>query len=426
MNIALSATGLAVMLGITLGWTHRLHAVVGAACGAAVLAAGGLITAADVTTTVSVMWRPLVTITSVMLMTACARHVGLFSVFAEVVEPYTRGPVRRAFAVVFALSALTASLLSNDAAILVLTPTVIALLRTVYPRRHGKFTLAFSFAVFYAAGVAPLVTSNPMNVVVASHAGIAFNAYALRMIPIALVGWLIAYYFLAREFAAELEDEAPAIGAWPEARARLGTGGLLMLIAMAGVMLAYPIISFLDGPLWAVAAAGASVGVVAALGVTAPAGRREAARSISRDVSWDLLPLLAAVLLLASGLARAGVVDVLARLYHDGATALPTVGVVSALGAATINNHPMAMLGTLAAERAGGDMHLVLAGLIGGDLGPRLAPIGSLAGLMWISMLRRHGIGLSIRRFIIIGAKVTVPCLAASLAMLWLMQYAGW
>jgi arsenical pump membrane protein len=426
VTIALATAALAVMLAITLGWRHRLHAVAGAAAGAAVLAAGGLIGSDDVATTAAVLWRPAVTITAVMLMTAGARQVGLFSWFAELVEPTTRGPVRRAFARVFALSALVASLLSNDAAILVLTPTVIALLRTVYPRRHGKFTLAFSFAVFYAAGVAPVVTANPMNVVVASHADIGFNAYALRMIPVAVLCWLVSYWLLAREFAAELGDEAPAIGEWPAQRARLGRGGAALLVAMGAVMIAYPVISFFDGPLWAVAAAGASIGCVAAL-AAAPSGRRGAtARALRDDVSWELLPLLAAVLLVASGLARAGVVDALAQLYQRGGLALPTVGAVSALGAAAINNHPMAMLGTLAAERAGGDPYLTLAGLIGGDLGPRLLPMGSLAGLMWMAMLRRHAVELSVWRFIAVGARVTAPCLVATLGALWLMQRAGW
>jgi arsenical pump membrane protein len=393
---------------------------VGAASGVAVLAAGRLISRDDVAETMRALWRPLITITSVMVMTACARHVGIFSLLAEIVEPTTRGPVRRAFRVVFVLAALTASLLSNDAAILVLTPTVITLLRTVYPKRHPKFTLAFSFAVFYAAGVAPLVTGNPMNVVVADHAGIGFNAYAVRMIPVSVVGWVIAYFVLAREFAAELDDQAPALGAWPTERARLGPDGVLVLLAMIAVLLAYPVISYLDGPLWAVAATGA--GLASATAISVARSRSAAVRAIAGDVSWELLPLLAAVLLLATGLANAGVVDVLASLYRDGPAPLPTVGLVSAVGAAAINNHPMAMLGTLAVERAGGGTYLTLAGLIGGDLGPRLLPMGSLAGLMWMSMLRRHGIDLSVRRFVKVGFRVTVPCLAASLLLLWLIQ----
>ncbi|MBK7533986.1 MAG: hypothetical protein IPI49_01175 [Myxococcales bacterium] len=437
MALPWALAALTVMLSITLGWRHRASALAGAGAGVALLFLGGLLGPSDLRATAVVLWRPLLTITSVMLMTACARHVGLFAALAELVEPTTRGPVRRAFRLVFVISALTASLLSNDAAILVLTPTVITLLRTVYPRRHPKFTLAFSFAVFYSAGVAPLVTGNPMNVVVASHAGIGFNAYALTMVPVAVVGWLVAYPLLARQFALELADEAPALGAWPSAPARLGARGMVVVLAMAAVLAAYPVISYFDGPLWMVATIGAVVCVLTAMQVpvgadpTAVASTHGAAtpsalRVIAGETSWELLPFLAAVLLVASGLAKAGLADALAEVLRASPAPLPTMGLLSAAGAAAINNHPMAMLGSMAVSQLGHGAEanaLTLAGLVGGDLGPRLLPIGSLAGLLWIGALRRHGVELTVRRFIHIGVVVTVPSLLASLATLWLMTY---
>jgi Na+/H+ antiporter NhaD/arsenite permease-like protein len=63
----------------------------------------------------------------------------------------------------------------------------------------------FAFAVFSAAGVAPLVISNPMNLIVAEYAGIGFNEYAARMIPIAVVGWVTTYAVLRIIFRSELQ-----------------------------------------------------------------------------------------------------------------------------------------------------------------------------------------------------------------------------
>jgi arsenical pump membrane protein len=61
---------------------------------------------------------------------------------------------------------------------------------------------------------------------------------------------------------------------------------------------------------------------------------------------------------------------------------------------------------------------LILAALIGGDLGPRLLPIGSLAGLLWLDSLRRQGVYISASRFILVGLPVTIPSLGLSLLML--------
>ena len=61
------------------------------------------------------------------------------------------------------------------------------------------------------------------------------------------------------------------------------------------------------------------------------------------------------------------------------------------------------------------------AALIGGDIGPRLLPIGSLAGLLWMDLLRRAGVTISIGKFVKVGTVVLLPTLAVSLLLLWLL-----
>jgi arsenical pump membrane protein len=94
------------------------------------------------------------------------------------------------------------------------------------------------------------------------------------------------------------------------------------------------------------------------------------------------------------------------------------IGISSALGSALLNNHPMAILNALAIRNLpDGTQHLVLAALIAGDLGPRLLPMGSLAGLLWLD-LHREGIKISVAHFILVGLPVTIPTLALSLFIL--------
>jgi arsenical pump membrane protein len=411
---AVAVLALVLLVGVAVGWSHRAAPAVGAAIGVAVAAAGGLVDGGALSEAGRTLWRPLVTITAVMLMTAAARELGVFDRLAAYIEPRTRGPVRDAFRGVFVLAAVAAALLSNDAAILVLTPAVLTLLKTVYPRRHPRFQVPFAFAVFYAAGVAPLVVGNPMNLVVAERAGIGFNAYALHMIPVALAGGLTSYLLLARMFRDVLSDVAPALGAWPTMPPL--PRAAWVVVAMLGVVLvAYPVVSFLDGPLWVVAASGAVACALAAATAGVPA------RALAGGVSWEILPFLAGVLVVAGALERVGAVDLLAGWYTATPAPLSTIAGVAALGSAVLNNHPMALLGALALERSGGDHTAVMAALIGGDLGPRLLPIGSLAGLLWLAILRRQGVTISFVQFVRIGLVVTPPALIVSVAVLWLV-----
>jgi len=327
--------------------------------------------------------------------------------------PRTRGPVRGAFKFVFVIAALAAATLSNDAAILLLTPVVVELLRTVYPKRNPKFVVPFAFAVFVAAGVAPLPTGNPMNFVVAHRAGIGFNAYALVMIPVAVVGWLVAYHVLAWQFRDVLADEAPALGGAPPAPAPLGRHAILVLAIAGASLAAYPVLAALATPIWPVAA----IAGAACVGVVAHA-KGNVAR-VADGVSWELVPFLFGILVLAAVLARGGVTAHLAEAYAATPAPIASVGTVGAVGSALVGNHAMALIHSHAL--AGGPDALVLAALVGGDLGPRLLPIGSLAGLLWIQQLRRSGVTIPLRTFVTVGAVVTVPSLAASLAALWLV-----
>lgn len=410
--MAAAIAALIATLVIALAWRHAWAPAAGALLGVAIAFTGGAATPSDAEHAARELWRPMLVIVSIMATAACASELGVFAHMAKWIEPRTRGPVRHAFRIVFILSALCAAVLSNDAAILMFTPVVIELLRQVYPKRHGKFVIAFAFAVFVAAGVAPLPTGNPMNLVVAHRAGIGFNEYALHMIPVAIVGWIAAYLALAWFFRDELADEAPALGRMKTV-VPLERSARIVLVALSASVASYPILALVGEPLWIVAVPTALVSTLAALrsGVQL--------RRIAGGVSWELLPFVFGVLVLATALSHAGVTDSLAALYARSPAPLPTVGGVAALGSALINNHPMALLHSV--TLAGSPDAVVYAALVGGDLGPRLLPIGSLAGLLWLHALRVRGVAIPLALFVRVGVVVTVPSLLVSLVALWLL-----
>ena len=169
----------------------RFGPVAAAALGVIVMLAAGILSPPDLAVAAETLWRPFVALLSIMLTASVAERFGVLRHFAALIEPRCVS-VARTFSAVFLLSVVMSAVLNNDAAVLLLTPVVIELVRRRYPGRTDLI-VPFAFAVFAAAGVAPLVISNPMNLVVADLAGIDFNEYALRMIPIALAGWITAF-----------------------------------------------------------------------------------------------------------------------------------------------------------------------------------------------------------------------------------------
>src|SRR5262249_33153079 len=147
----------------------------------------------------------------------------------------------------------------------------------------------------------------------------------------------------------------------------LGRPARVVLITTAASIASYPVLAALGFKPWVVAAPAAGISVIAAW-----TGGASLAR-VARGVSWELVPFLYAILVLATVLARAGVTDQLAHLYRASPAPLPTIGVVGAAGSALINNHPMALIHSIVLE--GAPHRYVFAALVGGDLGPRLLPI---------------------------------------------------
>jgi arsenical pump membrane protein len=384
------------------------------------------------------VWRALVTIGSLMVMTEVAHRTGLLRWAAVRIEACAAS-TRALFVSVFLLGAASATSLNNDAAILLVTPLVLALVRRLYPDRPA-LALPFATAVFASAGVAPLLVSNPMNAIAAEMAGIEFLPYAARMAPVAILVWLSSLAALLVLFRRELATPRPARASGrPPAASAIQRR---MLLLLGGVLAAYAVVGWAGGPVWSVALAGAAVSILLAApvlerrpgypsdatqiraidnGPTEGIGARCAGRlALCREsVSWETLGFLVSILILAGGLRQVGFVDLLAAHYQD--AGVVQVGVSAAVGSAVLNNHPMAILNVMALDGAGAPVDHVFAALVGGDLGPRLFPAGSLAGLLWVDLLRRHGIAISIRRFATTGLVLTAPALAVSLAFLSLL-----
>lgn len=411
---AVTYSTVAVTLGLVIARPRltprfRVSPAMAAMAGVVALAAIGSVRLSDLEWAARTMWRPLLGVVSIMLMSGVARKLGVLDSMAEVVFRDAASS-KRLFARVFLFSAITAAVLNNDSAILLVTPLVVDAAK----KRHPTLVVPLAFAVFLSAGVAPFIVSNPMNMVVATYSGIGFNEYARHMIVPAL-GCAVVTFFVTRfAFRKELATPIdPSLATAGEVTSTpLTSTQRTVLMALAAVVLSYPVVSWFGGPVWIVATVGA------ALLLAIAAGAKVSPKSVVKDeVHYDTLVFLVASLVLSIGLRNVGIVDHLTRMYEGASNA--RIGLVSALGSAVLNNHPMSHLNMFAlSELHGATNHEgVFAALIGGDLGPRLFPMGSLAGLLWIEMLRRAGVETSVRRFLIVGA-ITVPAICVSLALL--------
>jgi len=164
-------------------------------------------------------------------------------------------------------------------------------------------------------------------------------------------------------------------------------------------------------PIWIVALSGASITCLYAYAVT-----REA-RVIASRLDLPILVFMTAVAIVAVAVRNAGLTDQVAEVARqilEDSAELSIIGMsfLSAIIASFINNHSTVSLMIWVVEDLALDRNLeqavVMASLIGADLGPKMLPVGSLAAMMWLRMLSRSGISFSLWTYVKVGVPVTL------------------
>ncbi|GBR03479.1 arsenic transporter [Asaia siamensis] len=347
-----------------------------------------------------------------MVLSEVARQEKLFDWLAASALLHAKGSGRRLFLLVFAVAIVTTAFLSNDATIILLTPPVIAVAQKA---RIDAFPslLACAFVANAASFLLPI--SNPANLVLYGGEPPGLLPWLERfLVPSCLavgVSFILLFALVRREIASRFTGACDLPSLDPIAR--------FVALALFGVIVLLTLVSFLHGPLgWATALSGAGLGVVATM------LRRQSPLPALREISWSVFPLVASLFVLVSAVEQSGVIQKLASLivsYGNGATAILVTGFGLGLLSNVINNLPSGLLAAqLAPLLASHSPALQDALLIGVDLGPNLTLSGSLATVLWLIILRKHGLNISYARFMRYGVILTLPALAASLLVLML------
>ncbi len=383
------------------------------ATGAVFLAtAAGLVTPPEVVAAVGRTGDVLLFFAGLLLLAASAARAGLFGLLLRLVDSWAGGSPRRLLVAVAVGTALVTVALSNDAAVLLFAPAV---LRLVRGRRlpPGRFILAMAFMANSASLVLPM--GNPVNLLILDRAGVSAAGYvaALSLPALAGVALLLALLALvagrARWPATPVPPPGPAEPADSPDR-RLVAALALILVALAVVDAAAALRGAPLGPPTATAGAVAAVAVLV---------RERGRLAWLRDgAMWSLLPLILGLSVLAAGLGGRGPVGAVVLHLSDHATTAAqatVVGMATAGLAALLNNLPAAVLMTTGLQAAHHLHQLAMPVIAGADLGPNLAPMGSLSTLLLFGVARRQGLAPQWRRFwrwaLVAGPVSAVPVL---------------
>ena len=391
-----------------------------AALGAVLLLIVGIISPLQVGEVLKANANILLFFLGLMLISTLAEQAGFFEWCAFQSVRLARGKGPLLLTVIFVLGALITAFFSNDATALILTPIVFTLVT-----RLKLNPLPYVFACAFIANTASVLlpVSNPVNLLAVGQFKITLIEYLKYLL---LPGLLVIsvnlglFYLIFRS-----QISLPFAKTPPQSSVKVDRFFLAVCAGLALTALGYILVSIYGLPLSYPAVGGAVVLLLCALYF-----RRIKLKTITSGISWSIFLFIFALALLVKGLENAGVTQALGSLLaglasHGPLQALFSITLGTALGSNLINNWSMMMvsvssLNSLAAQTPAFNNVLIYGAVIGADLGPNIAVLGSLSSMLWLELLRKRGLDIHPLQYLKLGLIVTPPMLFLGVFALYL------
>lgn len=357
-----------------------------------------------------------------MLVSAIADRAGFFQWSAAKAVRFAGGSGLHLLLIVFGLGTVITAFFSNDATALILTPIVYALVT-----RLRLNPLPFVFACAFIANTASMIlpVSNPVNLLPVDKFGLTLGEYLRYLLIPSLLVIVLNIGLFALLFRKQIPKSFSSD--WPEYPVKINLFFILACCGLAITAFGYVFASLRGLPLSYPALAGAALLLIVGLSF-----RRLNWHYVRSRVSLGIFPFIFGLALLVQGLDNAGITQTIGKMLANLASrgdveAILSVSFGTALGSNLINNWPMMMvsvssLGTIGSPPPGLDQSLIYASILGADLGPNIAIMGSLSSMLWLVLLRRRGLDIHPLQYLKLGLKVTPLLLAVGALSLYLCR----
>ncbi len=372
-------------------------------------------------------WDVIFLLFGMMIIVSVLRQTGVFEYIAIWAAKRAGGSPLRIMVLLVMVTAVASALLDNVTTVLLIAPVTLLVCD-----RLAIGAAPFLMAEVFASNIggAATLVGDPPNIIIASRAGLSFNAFLVHLAPIVVIVLVVFVVLLPRLFPGSFTVDPARVAdvmALTEGEAIRDR----RLLVKCGVVLALVFAAFIGH-----AAVHMEPSVVALLG----AGLLIVTSKLQRSdylsgVEWETLLFFAGLFVMVGALVKTGVVADLAKAAADvtgGDALLATMGIlgVSAPVSGVIDNIPyVATMTPIVAELSAAIPHqlhpdvLWWALALGADFGGNLTAVGASANVVMLGIARRAGNPISFWEFTRKGVVVTAVSVALSALYLWLRYF---
>ncbi|WP_160724298.1 arsenic transporter [Bacillus sp. USDA818B3_A] len=378
-----------------------------------------------------------ITIIATIVMAIVLESFGFFNWVAEKLAAKARGSGIRLFWYVNLLCFLMTLFFNNDGSILITTPILVMLLNNMGLKNHQKIPYLLSGGLVATASSAPIGVSNIVNLIALKIVHMSLYLHTAMMFVPATLGLLFLVFLLYLRFKRILPKTVPAtvsgltrksyhpLKLGPEYANEKERSKFMrnVLLFVFGVRIS----------LFAASYIGIPVSLMAVIGSLILLGWRWAYLKIPpidmiKKTPWYILIFAFSMYVIIYGLNNIGLTDWLIGFMRPMVSgsllnASVMMGTLLTVLSNIFNNHPALMVGTLTLTHMGLDTLTLkiayLANVIGSDMGSLLLPMGTLATLMWMHIIRKGKVKFSWWEYVKVTVVVIPPATLFTLVILY-------
>lgn len=302
---------------------------------------------------------------------------------------------------------------SNDIIILTFTPFICNF------AKNAKINpLPYLVSEFIAANTWSnmLIIGNPTNIYLATSFGIDFFEFIKVMFLPTIAGGLtslgLTYLIFRKYLKVPMSQNGKEIIPMNQPLLTIG------LIHLIGCTFLLSISSYIHLPMWAI-----SLGFAISLSICILLYqwiKREKASILYQTLKrlpWNLVPFVLSMFIIVLALKEHDITLMISNLFQNN---FALFGFGAFIFANILNNIPMSVMFVEVLRPLSGAILLpsLYATIIASNIGAYLTPIGALAGIMWMSILKREGVNFTFIDFVKKNALIALLTFAVSIGVL--------
>ncbi|MEH7383041.1 arsenic transporter [Bacillus sp. JJ1533] len=400
-----------------------INEAIPATIGALIIVLCGSVKLSDLRIITDTISGAAITIIATIVMAIVLESFGFFNWAAEKLADKAKGSGIRLFWYVNLLCFLMTLFFNNDGSILITTPILVMLLNNMGLKNHQKIPYLLSGSLIATASSAPIGVSNIVNLIALKIVGMDLYLHTAMMFVPATLGLLLMTCLLYLYFRKDLPKKVPtnvsalALPSYHPLKSNIISHEsekdhskfmLNILLFVFAVRASLFLASYLNIPVSVMAVIGSLI-----LLIWRWTYLKVPPSDMLKKTPWYIIVFAFSMYVIIYGLNNIGLTEWLIQFMQpmvSGNLLYTSVlmGTLLTVLSNIFNNHPALMVGTLTLTQMNLDPLSLkvayLANVIGSDMGSLLLPMGTLATLMWMHIVRDGKVKITWKQYI----KVTI------------------